>query len=89
MPAVVVGPASDDRIEGRDDLCLRLAVKGLPGCAELRFEPTDRLIAGRNEELVTAVGHGRRVLPNGEPEEVEALGDVNDAGIIGRQTQSR
>ena len=85
--AEVVGPAPDLGVEGRQDRRDVGAHLALPDVPEVPAHLRDGRLAGRDEQLVPSFGARGGVVPHGEAQEVEALGEVDDAGLLLREGQ--
>ena len=82
--AIVVCPAPNDRVEPMHDRQDVDALEREPVVTYLGADRLNRLLAGRDAEFVTrSCGSWCLVLPDGEPQKVEAFRQVDNAGLFG------
>src|SRR5579872_2461643 len=82
LPTEVVRPAASDRVELLHYHLDTCSLQPPPFLAEAGLHRLDRLLAGCDQHLVSGSCGPAPVLPNGKAQEVEALGEVDDAGLL-------
>src|SRR6185437_5830451 len=80
--AEVVGPAPYEGVEPFHEGADGLARESPPFGAQACPQPLGRVRARRDQQLVPRSCAWRFVAPDGESQEVEALSEVDDAGLV-------